>query len=412
MDEKKDFLKNLKSNLKSFRDNSDLIGYIAEVDLEYPKNLHDLHKDMPLAPEHLIITKKDISPLMQEQCPYADSYKSKKLVGTLDKKNKYIVHYQTLKLYLTLGIKIKVVHRLLAFDQRPFMQDYIYHIAKLRTKSHNNFEKSCLKKLANSNYGKMIEDVRKYKEVKICQTRSSFQKTISSPLYLNHKQYNENLVLCFMKKSTIFLRSCHAIGLSILDLSKLHMYDLYYNYIIPSTNLSPIDNSLSIMMSDTDSFLFAFKGKTVENFLLDIEHIMDFSNYPKNHKLSDTSKAGKLGYLKDELKGEAKIKGVVALKSKCYSIKSDFNINKCKGIPKVATNKLQFKQYKKALFQNKIYKSKFPKISSDKNHIVTTSLYTRKSLSCYDDKRFYLCNKHSLPYGHYKLKDKNITCSC
>ena len=411
-EEKRSFLENILENPSDFRSNSEDTGYICEVDLEYPDSLHDLHSDMPLAPEHIAISKDKICPLMKTHCPYGDSYISKKLVGTLKDKKKYVLHYQILKLYISMGLKIKRLHRLLAFKQRPFMQDYISHIAELRLASKNEFEKSCLKKLANSNYGKMIENTRKYKDVRICQTTESFLEAISSPLFLSFKIYNQNLVICFLQKSSIFLRSCHAIGLSILDLSKLHMYDLYYNHIIPDTKLSPIDNTLSIMMSDTDSFLFSFKKKTTNEFLSNIEHIMDFSNYPKDHTLFSRANAGQLGYLKDEMKGEAEISGVVALKSKCYSIKSRNAISKCKGIPKVATNKLKFKHYKQTLLKKETFYSKFARISS-KDHEVSTVSFKRKSLSFYDDKRFYLCNIHSLPYGHYKLRqDEDALCHC
>ena len=292
------------------------------------------------------------------------------------------------------------------------MRAYIDHIAKLRCASQNEFEKSCLKKMANSNFGKTIEDKRKHRDVKICQSESSFQDAISSPLFLSFKIYSPNLVICFMKKKSIFLRSCHAIGLSILDLSKLHMYDLYYNHIIPSTELSPVNGTLAIMMSDTDSFIFCFKSKTTSQFLNDISHIMDFSNYPPNNSLYSRANAGQLGYLKDEMKGRSEITGVIALKSKCYSIKSEAETSKCKGIPKVAISKLKFKHYKQSLFNEKSFKSKFARISS-KDHEVSTTVFKRKSLSFYDDKRFYLCNVHSLPYGHYKIKqNKGGLISC
>ena len=402
-------LRELSRNPEAFRQNSDETGYILEVDLDYPDALHDCHSDMPLAPEHIEICKDDICPFMQENCPYSKTYKSRKLIGTLSSKRNYVLHYQMLRFYMSLGLKVAKVHRVLVFNQEPFMQEYISHLASLRSKSKNEFEKSCLKKLANSNYGKMIEDVRKYKEVKICQTRNSLLKAMSSPFFENFKIYNEKLVICFQKKKCINLKSCHAIGLSILDLSKLHMYDLYYNYIIPETELSPTNGSLRIMMSDTDSFLFAFKNKTTKQFLQDIEPIMDFSNYQKDDQMYSRKRAGQLGYLKDEMKG-AGIEGVVALKSKCYSIKTkEKSLNKCKGIPKVATNKLQFKHYKKSLFSKAAMSSTFPRISS-KDHRVTTTSFTRKSLSCYDDKRFYLCSLHSMPYGHYKLKNKNLKC--
>jgi len=278
------------------------VGFIAEVDFEYPNRLHDLHQDMPLAPEHVTITPD-------------------------------------------------MVWRVLLFEQSPFMSKYISHLALLRANSKNPFEKSVLKKLANSCYGKMIENVRKYKQVVICHTQSHFLKTSSSPFFEAFKIYSDTLVLCFMKKPAIYMKSFHAIGLTILDYSKLHMYDLYYNHILPSTNLSPLNQSISIIMSDTDSFLFAIRGMTLDEFIRAIAHIMDFGNYPKNHPLYCTKVSGHLGFLKDETKGEWNIRGVIALKAKCYSLNlgNTASANKFKGLPNVARSKLTYKDYKQGL---------------------------------------------------------------
>lgn len=388
---------------------SDERGYILEVDLMYPDNLHDLHQEFPLAPEHLTIGKMDASPIMNDFCPYSNNYKVKKLIGTLNNKKNYILHYQILKLYLQLGLKLVKIHKVIHFKQKPFMFSYISHLANLRSLSENIFEKGFLKILANSCYGKMIEDVRKYKDVRICQTRNRFLKLSSDPFFESYKIYNENLVVCFLQKRKVKIKSCHAIGLSILDYSKLHMYDLFYNHIIKSTNLSPETNTLSMVMSDTDSFLLTFKNCSTQSFLNKIRHIMDFSNYPKDHKFFNDEVKGHLGYLKDEMKGK-QIKSVVALKSKCYSIDSEENVRKCKGVPKVATKKISHSTYKSALFNQNQFKSTFHKITS-KNHIVSTTLIDKKSISFYDDKRYYLCKIHSVPYGH-KMIAQSSNSSC
>jgi len=387
------------------------VGFIAEVDFEYPVRLHDLHQDMPLAPEHVTITPDMVCPLMRKHNYNASSYKAKKLVGNLQPKTRYILHHRLLQLYLQLGLKVLRVWRVLLFEQSPFMSKYISHLALLRANSKNPFEKSVLKKLANSCYGKMIENVRKYEQVVICHTQSHFLKTSSSPFFEAFKIYSDTLVLCFMKKPAIYMKSFHAIGLTILDYSKLHMYDLYYNHILPSTNLSPLNQSISIIMSDTDSFLFAIRGMTLDEFIRAIAHIMDFGNYPKNHPLYCTKVSGHLGFLKDETKGEWNIRGVIALKAKCYSLNlgNTASANKFKGLPNVARSKLTYKDYKTSLLTAKTYGAQFQKITS-KDHQVSTTRLQKKSLSFYDDKRYYLCSIHSLPYGHYHTKKKNPNC--
>ena len=385
------------------------LGYILEVDLKYPEKLHDHHQDMPLAPEHFCITNNVISPLMVGKSQYGQSYRAKKLVGTLNDKKSYIVHYKLLKYYIQSGLKIKKVKKILTFEQSAFMNGYISHLARLRSDSCNSFEKSVLKKLANSCYGKMIENVRKYKIVKVCQTRNSFLKSASSPFFEGFKIYNDQLAFCFLKKPVIYMKSFHAVGLSILDYSKLHMYQLYYDHIIPLTGLSPSNGTIQVVMSDTDSFLLLLKNMSADQFYRSIESIMDFSNYPKTSKFYSTEVAGRLGFLKDETKGQSTITGVIALKAKCYSIKtnSSMSLNKLKGVSKVATSKLSYDDYKNTLMEQKGMRLTFSKITT-KDHKVSTTQLSKSALTFYDDKRFYTCSIHSLPYGHYKVKRDKI----
>ena len=103
------------------------VGYILEVDLKYPKELHKLHNDYPLAPEKLIVTNDMLSKYCKE---IADKYEIKvgdikMLIHNLGNKNKYVVHYKNLKLYLSLGIKLTKIHRVLKFKQSDWMKKYI-----------------------------------------------------------------------------------------------------------------------------------------------------------------------------------------------------------------------------------------------------------------------------------------------
>ena len=104
--------------LNSISENSS-IGYILEVDLEYPGELHDLHNDYLLAPEKLEISQK----MLSNYCfNIANEYGIKirgvnKLVPHLGNKSKYVVHYRNLQLYLSLGMKLTKTHRILKFKQ-------------------------------------------------------------------------------------------------------------------------------------------------------------------------------------------------------------------------------------------------------------------------------------------------------
>ena len=121
----------------------DGIGCILEVDLEYPKNLHDAHNEYPLAPESLKINNIP------------------KLIPNLKDKTKYILHYKNLQQYLSLGMVLKKVHRGIKFNERPWLKDYIQLNTDLRTKGTTDFEKDFLKSMK----GRKRKNVRVLKSV-------------------------------------------------------------------------------------------------------------------------------------------------------------------------------------------------------------------------------------------------------
>ena len=99
------------------------LSCFLEVDLEYPEDLHDLHNDYPLAPERIKIRNVE------------------KLIPNLNNKTKYVVHYENLKLYESLGVKITEIHRGIKFEESALLEEYIDLNTKLRIdakKSGNN----------------------------------------------------------------------------------------------------------------------------------------------------------------------------------------------------------------------------------------------------------------------------------
>lgn len=132
-------------------------GYLLEVSLEYPESLHDAHNCFPLAPEHYQTQLEDLSEEQRQTYTKIygkETYKgSSKLVTTLHDKEKYVVHYRALQLYLQLGLRLKAVHRVIKFHQAPFLRRYIQHLTNLRAQSKNPFEKAIWKLMINSIYG-------------------------------------------------------------------------------------------------------------------------------------------------------------------------------------------------------------------------------------------------------------------
>ena len=119
------------------------VGYILEADLEYPSELHNLHNDYPLAPEKLKISRDMLSKYCLD---IADKYGIKvgvvnKLVPNLGNKSKYVVHYRNLQLYLSLGMKLSKIHRVLKFKQSKCLERYISFNTDKRKHAANKLKK-------------------------------------------------------------------------------------------------------------------------------------------------------------------------------------------------------------------------------------------------------------------------------
>ena len=114
--------------------------------LGIPKRTDDLHNDYPLAPESIEVNK---------------------LIPTLNDKKKYIVHYENLKLYESLGIKITRIHKGITFEESAWMKKYIDLNTSLRCRATNDFEKDFFKLMNNSVFGKTIEDIERRVEVRL-----------------------------------------------------------------------------------------------------------------------------------------------------------------------------------------------------------------------------------------------------
>ena len=158
-------------------------GWFYEVDLEYPKELHDLHNDYPLAPEKMEITEDMLSPYCKAiQKKFNISTGGvKKLVTTLRDKKNYVVHYKNLQLYVSLGMKIKKIHRVLEFDQSAWMKPYIEFNTNKRKEAKNDFEKDFFKLMNNSVYGKTMENLRKRCNVRLVTSKQEMKRLVSKP---------------------------------------------------------------------------------------------------------------------------------------------------------------------------------------------------------------------------------------
>ena len=358
---------------------------ILEVDLEYPKNLHDLHNDYPLAPEQIMVNK------------------TSKLIPNLGDKKKYVLHYEALKQYLKLGLKLTHIHRGIKFKESPWLEKYISLNTKLRTEAKNEFEKDFFKLMNNAVFGKTMENIRNRVDIKLVNNKKQAEKLSAKPNYKHCNIFCEDLVAIHMKKTKLDFDKPVYLGMCILDLSKTLMYDFHYNYI-----KQKYGDKAKLLLTDTDSLMYEIQ---TEDFYKDIngdvKDRFDTSGYPPDHPSGIPSGFNKkvLGMFKDEVNGNV-IDEFVGLRAKLYSYKmfEGEESKKCKGVKKSVVKKsITHEDYKKCLTDQKPQLRKMNVIRSYKHDIFTEEV-NKVALSANDDKRYILEDGiNTLALGHYRI---------
>ena len=157
----------------------------------------------------------------------------------------------------------------------------------LRKKAKNDFETDFLKLINNAVFGKTMENVRKHRDIKLVTTERRRNYLVSEPNYQTKKFFTENLLAIEMKKTEILINKPVCLELSILELSKILMYEFWYDYVKPKYG-----EKAKLCYMDTDSFIVYIKTDGIyKNIAQNVETRSDTSNYeldrplPKRKKL-------------------------------------------------------------------------------------------------------------------------------
>ena len=358
---------------------------ILEVDLEYPKELHDLHNDYPLAPEQIEVNK------------------TKKLIPNLWDKKNYVIHYENLKQCLNFGLKITNIHRGLKFEESEWLKKYIALNTDLRTKAINEFEKEQYKLMNNSVFGKTMEQIRNRVNIKLVNDKSKAERLAAKPNFKHCNIFSEDLIAIHMKKTSVTFDKPVYLGMCILELSKTLMFDFHYNYV-----KKKYGDKAKLLFTDTDSLMYEIRTKDFyEDIKGDVKDRFDTSNYPSNHPSGIPTGCNKKvpGMFKDEAGGKI-IDEFVGLRAKLYSYKmfEGEESKKCKGVKQlVVKNSITHEDYKNCLFTGKEQLRKMNVIRSHK-HDIYTEVVNKVALSSKDDKRHLLEGQTiTLALGNYRI---------
>ena len=344
-------------------------GYILEVNVSYPKDLHDSHDDLPFMCERMEINGVE------------------KLVPNLRDKKNYVIHFQALNQALQHRLRFDRIHQVIEFDQFPWLKTYIDFNTQLRTAATNDFEKDFFKLMKNSVFGKTIENIRKHRNIKLVMTEEKYLCMVMKPNFESGVLFGENLMGCEMGKIKVVMNKPVYLGQAILDLSKITMYEFHYNYMVPKYGLE----KLKLCYMDTDSLVYDIKTEDFyEDIANDVEARFDTSGYSKtDFRLLPISLNKKvIGLMQDELRGKIMTE-FVALRPKlyCYRELDGSEDKKCKGIKKCVVKKtLTFEDYKTCLFSDSTeYRSQLMFRLS--KHEVHTIEVNKVALNRDDDKR-------------------------
>lgn len=389
-------------------------GYFFEVDLEYPESLHDLHNDYPFCAENM----------------YAPNNKNvKKLLLTLTDKKNYVIHYRMLKLAIQHGLILKKIHCALKFKQRAWMEPYIALNSKKRREAKSEFEKSDYKYKNNSVFGKTMENIRKRIDISLRMKwdgRYGVRKLVAAPNFKRATIFSEDCVAVEMKKTNILMNKPIAVGMAVLDISKVVMYEFYYNFLKPKYG-----EKIKLVYTDTDSFILHVETEDFYEDMKDNLERYDTSDYAEDNRFQMPRVNKKIpGLFSDELKGEI-IKEFAGLRSKMYCVRIDATdeknpegidkMKKAKGVKGcVVKNHIKFEDYKSCLENHSIVVKDQTSFRT-KLHQMYTIQQSKIALSPDDDKRYIMrcnqcktgacasCNFETLAHGHYKIKQLQET---
>ena len=178
---------------------------------------------------------------------------------------------------------VEKIHEIISFKQSRWLEGYISFNTQKRNKAKNDFEEDFFKMLVNAAFGKFLENVRNRLGLDLIK-KGDIKKIFKqqSKLTFNgiQKSY-ENYYSFTFKKNEVVMDKAIYVGFAILELSKLHMYETYYDTLQPCFG----QKNLQLHYIDTDGMFLSMKTKDIMKDFKNLEAIFDFSDLDKDHEL-------------------------------------------------------------------------------------------------------------------------------
>ena len=349
-----------------------------------------LYNQCPMLVSKCKITDKNLSEYQLNQIKNKRDNKnvnyksqSEKLITNLGNDSNTYLNFEMYQLFKQAGYDVEI-KKILEFKQKAIFKNYIEYLYSKKKQYALQNKKSmelCFEIMMNSFYGSTLTDKTRFKDIKICTTKSQALKLTKKPNFNSFNIINENLVIIEMSKNKCVFDSPILIGSQILFNSKCNIYNYMYN-IIPK--LFGREN-ITFSLQDTDSIIYKIKNCSYEKYLEILKNNKKYFNK-------------ELGLVENEV--NENIKEIISLRSKYYSILTDHNHkSKSKGISKNYCKKNHTHEYFKKVLFNEIENNKagFYRISL-KNGKTQTLLQLKDDINNFNDKRYMINNLISKPH--------------
>ncbi|XP_063934023.1 uncharacterized protein LOC135145815 [Zophobas morio] len=252
-------------NISDILDTSDnsTTGYIIECDLDYPVDLHEIHSDLPLAPEHMIppISRSKLKNLFGKAFLATRIIRvdGEEQVAQMNGCSRSIMHRYRQKSISLLLTKVQHLRRADCATSACCSMEYIDLNTRLRQQAKNDFEKDFFKLMINAIYGKCMENVRKHRDIRLVskwEGRWGVRSLISKPNFHSSVVFDDDSAIIEM------------------NISKTFLYEFHYGYIKETFN-----NNAKLLYTDTDSLIYEFHVGDIYEYIKKDSHRFDTSDY-------------------------------------------------------------------------------------------------------------------------------------
>jgi hypothetical protein len=298
-------------------------------------------------------------------------------------------------------MKLLRVHRVVAFRQEPWLKPYVELNTKMRQQAKTDFEKDFFKLMVNAFFGKSMENVRKRRKVDLVSDAVKLKKLLAKQQLEQFVIVNEEVVMVERIRAKVTLNKPIYIGFTVLDVSKLLMFDFHYNVIAKRYG-----KNARLLFIGTDSLCYHLITDDVYRDMMEYRHLLDTSNYPRDHPLYSVENMKVIGKMKDECSGKPPLE-FVGLRSKMYSLLTyDKKLSKrtAKGVKnRYLVKNVMHDAYLRTLRNRTIVHAKY-RLFRSRAHRLHTVECCKVALCAYDDKRYVLEDGiNTAAYGHYLL---------